>query len=482
MSNFEYNRRATQDDFLKQTNEVRDERREVPVSDILDEPLLCLRFNEEWKSHVLGAVSTLQKWSAWVGEDDDTNTGTRQITKFLAQDFEDCGSEPCDIEILLADDTFFYEEYLPQTFGDKYTNTETRNNDLATAYTGTPQSIGATIPTGTPDDEQKNALCAALLRFVKLYSSEKICVIQSRNFLEITWQNVEDAAESFYGSTLDQMLGNWSDNLFGCIVDVPTALTALADETAQEDLACFLLDELDGSAISESAFNTAIDNAAISMSGNAQKIACVMSEDYAESVALNFFQAYNTLLLQQQDGNVPDCPCITQAYRLWRFNFGTDGIDGWERDWIGSTPLAVPMSGYVTVLNSLGGENNLSIAIRMPINPAHRIKGARLQYQRSAGGSLTMRYRPTPNSDTGALNPSISNGLVNGSIEWACQNIPTTPAPGYITGINEFRLVQAVAGPGTSGGTNRIYQLEILYMDGFAPSDSIPWSDGDLCT
>lgn len=394
--------------------------------------------------------------------------------------------EPCEecpeptIEELLADEAFFQDEYLPATFGTTYTNTQTRNDALETAYDSTPQSIGSEIPTGLPDDEEKNALCAALLRFVRLYCSEKLCIIQSRNFFEVAWDSIGDAAESFYDSTLDQMLGNWSDNLFGCIVDVETALAVLVDESAMEDLACFLLDELDDGAISESAFGTAITAATTSMSGNAQDIACVMAEDYSVVVALNFFQAYNTVLLQQQSGNIPDCPCITQAYRLWRFNFATQGLTGWTIDWTGSVPLGVAASGYVTSYNTAGGEYNTNLNIRRAINPAHRIKGARLQYQRDAGGSLAMRYRPTPNSNTGAVNPSIANGLVIGSLEWACQNIPLTPT-GYITGHKEFLIAQSHGGS-TPPGINRIYQLEILYLEGFAPSDSIPWSDADLCT
>lgn len=476
MTDFEYNRKVTASDFLSQTLEVRDERRDVPLSDVLDSPLYCLKFNEDWKPHLLGAIGVLQSWTAWNGADDDTNTGTRQITKLLAQDMTDCGSgEPCSIEVLLADDEFFNDEYLPMTFGDKYSNAQTRNGDLETDYDGTPQSIGSSIPVGTPNDEQKNALCVALLRFVKLYCSEKICIIQSRSFGEIVWDAFEDAAEAFYGNVLDKMLGAWSDNLFGCIIDIPTALVVLADESAQETLSCYLLDQLDGNAISETAFNTAIDNAAISLSGNAQDIACVMSEDMAQIVYLNFLEAYNTALIQSQSGDAGDCPCISASYRVWRHSF-ENGLGDFTIRWVSNIKNGTLTGGRIE--GPITGTNK-TITLTMPLDPTWRVKGARVRYSRggTAAGQCIIRWRPVPDSNTGALNPSISNGLVLGNDIWACQN---NNAPVFMDGLNELFIVLGVAG---NTGSHYIYmhEIEILYYANHAPSTTYPTADDNLC-
>jgi len=319
----EWNRRATQDDFLKQTNEVRDERRAVPISDILDAPLYCLKFNEEWKSHIIGAVSTLQKWSAWIGDDDDTNTGTRQITKFLAQDFEDCGDCP-DIPEIIADDTYFETEYIPKIWGIYYSETESYYDALEIAYDGTPQSVAPLVPAAAPNEIADNALCYALNRFVELYASQKTCLIQSQNWLESLLSDMANAANDFYNAATNLILPFYTPNIFSCFVDDTAALTALADTAAHEELACFLLDELMGVAMSQANFDAAILDAATTLTGNAQDIACLINNDNSERVYISFLQGYNIALERQADSQELDCPCLTDTYWMivWDFSLG----------------------------------------------------------------------------------------------------------------------------------------------------------------
>jgi len=316
----EWNRRATQDDFLKQTNEVRDERREVPISDILDEPLYCLKFNEEWKSHIIGAVSTLQKWSAWIGDDDDTNTGTRQITKFLAQDFEDCGDCP-DIPEIIADDTYFETEYIPKIWGEYYSETESHYDALEIAYDGTPQSVAPLVPAAAPNEIADNALCYALNRFVELYASQKTCLIQSQNWLESLLSDMANAANDFYNAATNLILPFYTPNIFSCFVDDTAAITALADTAAHEELACFLLDELMGVAMSQANFDAAILDAATTLTGNAQDIACLINNDNSERVYIAFLQGYNIALERQADSQELDCPCLSDTYWLLVYDF-----------------------------------------------------------------------------------------------------------------------------------------------------------------
>lgn len=463
MTNFEYNRRATQDDFLKQTNEVRDERRDVPLSDILDAPLLCLRFNEEWKSHILGAVSTLQKWSAWTGEDDDTNDGTRQITKFLAQDFEDCGGD-CSIEILLADEEWFQDEYLPTSLGSSHSNTTDRNDALNLAYDGTPQSIGTDIPAGAPTDTQNNALCYALSKFVLLYCSEKICTIQSKNWLEVAWTSVVDAAESFYDSTLDQMLGVWSDNLFGCIVDVATALTALADTGAQETLACYLYDELKAVTMSKTNFDAAIDSAAITLSGNAQDIACVMSEDNSLTVYLNFLEGYNAALIKNGT-DVLDCPCDSGTYRLWKWDFTTQGQGEWFND-----PVTPGNGTFVAGQGWKGTDIGTIKRIRVAMNHTLEwvLHGMAITINRTGGNGSTnntraIAFRPIRGSNTGVVNnpAPFSGGLANGV---------TRHFSDWLTGTSYTNMAQIQFDAGVEPDTGDVYveKIELLYAADFA--------------
>lgn len=375
MSNFEYNRRATQDDFLKQTNEVRDERRVVPLSDILDAPLYCLKFNEDWKSHIIGAVSTLQTWTAWIGDDDDTNTGTRQITKFLGQDFEDCGDD-CTIEILLADDSFFETEYVPATFGDYYAETlanETAQNAL---YDGTPQSIAPDAPVGTPNAIAKNALCAAVNRFVSLYASTKLCLIQSKNFAEILWTKLANSANNFYDAVVSLMSPIYTPNIFSCFVNDAAAITALQDDAAIEELACHIYDYLKTLTMSQSNFDDAISDAATSLSGNAADIACLMLHDNNLSLYINMLESYQIQLQKQNSNQEVDCPCESDAYWMWLFDFA-NGAQGWFSS-ISSNQLVSILTGGEWVNNA--SANFASCWIQRNFDSNYVIKACGVDY------------------------------------------------------------------------------------------------------
>jgi hypothetical protein len=168
-----------------------------------------------------------------------------------------------------------------------------------------------------------------------------------------------------------------------------------------------------------------------------------------------------------------DCDSTPGNYRVWRHNFA-NGMGDFIFDWSGSFQLGKLMSGYIQG-PSVDGTG--SISIRRPLNPAWRIKGARCKYSRTAGGSMAMRWRPTPNSNTSAINPSISTGLVNADNVWACQNINV--APMYITGFNELWL-NLVNASGATGQYIRLHEIEILYVNGYAPG-GYGTDDDNLC-
>lgn len=480
----------SRDDYVNRMRTANDEKLRIldlseqalvpPNVGIFDAPTRCYIVNKEWAKIVMGAISAnLLGIAAWRDATDESYSGIRAVEEFLQG--ANCVGGDCTIAELLADDDFFYNDYLPATIGTTYTNTQTHNTDLATDYDGTPQSIGSSIPVGAPNDAQKNALCYALDRFVKLYCSEKICVIQSRNFLEVSWDAVKDAAEQFYGTFLDQMLGNWSDNLFGCIIDVPTALTVLADAAAQEDLACYLLDQLDSGAISESAFNTAIDNAAIGgVSGNAQKIACVMTEDNAQFMYLNFLEAYNRALISQSTGGEIDCPCLTESYRIVEYDFA-QGLPPSFR-WNYGTNIQFGSHTGARLQGTDAGDFKIIQFVLDGHNPAHRIRAVKLYLERVNGignGSddvTTVRLRPNPDSNT-SVSQIIQGGFQPNGIAQRCGFINASPF--YATNIRQIQVDIRV----TDNATSAIYlsKMEIQYYDGYAPSNSYPTADSNIC-
>ena len=309
------NRFAVPLDDKNTLNVVREEPREVPLSGILDEPLYCLKFNEEWRPHIIGAVDTLTHWKNWIGVEDETNEGTQQMLLLMEQDFEDCGDgggEPCDIPTIIADDEYFETEYLPKVFGEYYSQTVTNETTQAALYDGTPQSIGENIPTGTPSSDKQISLCAAVNRFVSLYASTKLCLIQSKNYLEVMFTKIANAANNFYDFAAQLMSPIYSPNIFSCFVSDAAAITALQNDSAIETLACYLYDELKTVTMSQANFDAAILDAATTLTGDAQKIACIMNNDNNLSLYINMLEAYQIAILDAD----ADCPCETSTY--WR--------------------------------------------------------------------------------------------------------------------------------------------------------------------
>lgn len=227
---------------------------------------------------------------------------------------EECPECPEELTIpeIIADDTYFETEYVPVVFGEYYSETVANETAQAAAYDSTPQSIGADIPTGTPDGVQKNSLCAAINRFVSLYASTKLCLIQSQNFIEVFWNDLASSINEFYEQVVSLMSPIYSPNIFSCFVDDAAAMTALQNASAIEELACHIYDELKTVTMSQANFDAAILDAATVLTGDAQKIACLMNNDNNQSLYINLLEGYQIKL----NSGDADCPCETSDY--WR--------------------------------------------------------------------------------------------------------------------------------------------------------------------
>jgi len=237
--------------------------------------------------------------------------------------------EDCDIPTMLQDETFFETEYLPVVFGEFFTETVAREATNEALYDTTPQSIGASIPTGAPDALERNALCAAINRYVALYCSTKLCLIQSKNFLEVFWTKMAAAANEFYEVASNLMSPIYSPNISSCFVTDADAITALQDTAAMEEIACFIYDELKTVVIDEADFNTAVLDASTTLTGTAQDVACLMLLDNNVSIYISFLEAYNIALTQQSTGSADvDCPCETDTYWILVQDF-EQGQHGW---------------------------------------------------------------------------------------------------------------------------------------------------------
>lgn len=260
------------------------------------------------------------------------------------EECEECPPEPTIPEII-ADDTYFETEYVPVVFGEFYSATVAQAAAQAAIYDDTPQSVAPDVPVAAPNDVQKNALCYAVNRFVELYSSQKLCLIQSQNFIESLLSDFANAANDFYNTAAALMLPFYSANIFSCFVDDSAAMAALVDPAAIEELACYLYEELKTVAMSQANFDAAILDAATTLTGNAQDIACLMQNDSSEDIFIAFLLGYNIAIERQNAGDDLECPCETDTYWMQVFDFSLG-----KQDWIpaisASQPIAEHLGSY----------------------------------------------------------------------------------------------------------------------------------------
>jgi len=293
------------DDEKKRVIDLYDLNLVPPDVGIFDAPTRCYSVNKEWSKIIMGAVSAqLTGIAAWRDAQDEGYSGIQAVMEFLRGD--NCSD--CDITEMLQDPTFF-EQYQAVVFGDVFTGTNDHNTTLNDDYDGTPQSIGENIPIATPDAFEINALCYALNSFVRLYCSYKVCIIQSKNFLAIAWNDLQSALIGAYNDAVDHAIYNFLPDIYACFVSDNEAMTVLADAAAQVELACFLEDELKSVVMSQANFDAALTAAAAELAGNAQQIACIMENDNNLDVYLNFLEAYNVALIRLNNDETLDCPC-----------------------------------------------------------------------------------------------------------------------------------------------------------------------------
>lgn len=477
------NRFAVPLDEKNTLNVVRDEPRDVPSSDILASPLFCLKFNEEWRPHITGAIDTLSKWAAWNDAEDDTSLGTTQIWKLLAQDMTDCAGdcpEELTIPVIIADDTYFVTEYVPKVFGEYYSETEAERVTQEAIYDDTPQSVAPDIPVGVPDDLSKNGLCYAINRFVELYASQKLCLIQSQNWLESLLSDMANAANDFYNTASKLILPFYSPNIFSCFVDDATAMTALQDATAIEDLACHLYEELKTVAMSQANFDAAILDAATTLSGNAQDIACLMQNDSSEAIFISFLLGYNIAINRVLSGETLDCPCTTGAYRTYVHEF-TSNLGVFVNVYSGNEPQGIIVGGRLKG-SDLGTTRRISLAWNN-FDMSWRVRAVKIYFERIGGighgsnDAQEARLRPNVGSNTGASG-FFTSGFAGNGVGTDCGAF--TGGAGYVTGGRQLNVFLSVSDP---SNLSDIYldKVEIQFIDGYHPQGYFN-DDTNWCT
>lgn len=214
-------------------------------------------------------------------------------------------------------------EYL--FFENIITNTNIFLENLEDMYTDSPQDIDAAIPTLAPDDTQDIALCKALSAWVFTYVEAKKARIRGASFLNQVWGAMTDVMHDAY--TLISGVIGWNplEGVFGCVVDNETALAALLDADAVNQVICCLWGELMDIALLTTSLEGAINACENSLAGTAHDIICMLQSDLNLQHTLNFYYLYGKALT---DDVITACACGGYSYIEYDFTISDWGFVG----------------------------------------------------------------------------------------------------------------------------------------------------------
>lgn len=285
-----------------------------PTVGIHDAPFRCYRINLEWTPLITGLIGLLAETRMWKDVYEKDAYPIQQILEMLKG--EDCLVVNCDE----VDDCLETSESIAALtsfiFWQAETNTQNYFFELNLLYDGTPQSVGSSIPTTAPnlDSSHDNALCYVLEQMVSVYATTKGLALSSLAGTE-QWVNKVIAAMRKIVPEVNQAFWySLGDDLLGCAPDVPTALSALADNAAIIELACCLREELRTVAMSKIDFDAALATCSASLTGNAGIIACLFNAENSLNHYLSFLAAYNHIIIRQNAGSDFVCQCAPEGW------------------------------------------------------------------------------------------------------------------------------------------------------------------------
>lgn len=490
-----------------------------PSVGIFDNPTRCFVVNVEWWSHIAGMVHLLADVVSWKDATDESYFAIQEILRFMqgmeCMDFAlrqkpddscimqqtlDGGDTWTDVfdfsQCVTIQDKSYQISIQNQVTNVQETFIDTYNNYTAN-YAGLPSDVYPALAEPTGDDSAlKAALCNAIWELIRTacnaavsYYTESINQSQSEaNFLlavaAFALTAVALAAAIPSAGTSLVALGaaapliaagiGLGAGLANYLVDFwqQHTIDQFQDTEAMEEVACYLVDELESTDKSLADFQAAL--ASHSLTGNAAVIAdslSIMLQN--DGIYAAFLEKWNNNKQYADVGIDLHCPCATE-YRVWVWDFANG---------LGDFTLinGVLAGGRVTATDTTVTND---ILLSMPFNPAWRVRGAKIYHERIDGvahGSQDhagIRWRPTPGSDTDSEAMPTGGFLPDGVIE-RCANVTTFPA-GWMDGFNEISLRLGVA---FNSGAGQIYldKVAVVFEADYAKGGYIT-DDGDICS
>lgn len=210
-----------------------------------------------------------------------------------------------------------------------------------------------------------------------------------------------------------------------------------------------------------------------------QLISVAVANKYFDTRGIEY---YATIL--KTGLNSPDndwtllCDACPPLFRHLKHDFQY-GLGDWEIEVISGTPRGTLTNGHIESVAMFGEQQ---YAIKRLTDPTWRFIGANIIYLREGGGNTVMRYRPTPDSNTGAGNPSIHGylGTIPAGYSGACQN-DLDMGSGF--GLNYADTVQQVYifQNDTLGNDLRLKSVDLLFKVDYAPIEAVITENSDGC-
>lgn len=334
-----------------------------PPVGIFDEPSRCYRLNNEWAKIIMGLVKWLAATPVWRDAENEGYFAIEEVMEFMVGfdcpqfevrshpanpcvlEFSDDGGEIwqefADFSDCTLDSTNSYYTQLEinllqaQIYLIKYIEGDQRSINI-----NAPLIIFNGDDGGTPTFFREEALCMAAQIFVGSFAARKVQEIEAKmlgiGFLIAGFAWITGGIGLLAGMALGLLLAPTGIHWFN-------ARTALLDESALQDVACCMYEDLRGKAVTEANFKVSVDSCGFTYPTNLWIVAALVEASIQEKESyLAFLDALGREFIAASVGGVNDCNCTGTFIHTFDFT-ANDG--GWEIMTARNRPYGVWESG-----------------------------------------------------------------------------------------------------------------------------------------
>lgn len=254
-------------DEIDHLNILRYAPRDPPTVAIFDPPTRCYQVNEEWAKHIMGAVTGLQAWKAWTGEEDELNAAVQSIMEFMVGEvcsmflLRQSPTKHCLLEQSIDGGVIWtpaFDFSLCMAGGSDasiaiYIDIAITNiNTLNVLYVDAGFDITVMYPnveydSGPQDADRNTALCYSLEALTEgIYNAAEAVInqqISRNNFLSQIVSGLTGGFWASDGSLIAALSQSVVDAIFGTDA-LQAASDALANTNARRAVVCCLYDNL----------------------------------------------------------------------------------------------------------------------------------------------------------------------------------------------------------------------------------------------